>query len=125
MTSENFNSRCQSLTKTGRPCRAAATEGGLCFFHANPKKAVELGRVGGLKNGRAPVETDPLTNLDSAEAVRDTVARLIADVYTGKLHARTAAGLAALIHLQLRAIVITTLEQRVTKVEKLLAAVIE
>jgi hypothetical protein len=35
----NSNSRCQSLTKKGEPCRAAATEGGLCFFPANPNIA--------------------------------------------------------------------------------------
>ena len=37
---------CKAKTKKGSPCRAAATEGGLCFFHANPNKAAELGRVG-------------------------------------------------------------------------------
>jgi hypothetical protein len=29
--------------------------GGLCFFHANPNKAVELGRIGGKKNGQIQV----------------------------------------------------------------------
>jgi Family of unknown function (DUF5763) len=48
--------RCQALTKAGKPCRAAATEGGLCFFHANPSKAVELGRIGGLKNRHPIIE---------------------------------------------------------------------
>jgi hypothetical protein len=52
MTSNDSNSRCQGQTKGGKPCRAAATEGGLCFVHANPKKAAELGRVGGRKNRR-------------------------------------------------------------------------
>jgi hypothetical protein len=46
---------------------------------------------------------DPLPNLDSAIAIRDTVARLISDVYEGKLHPRIVAGLARPIHLQLRA----------------------
>jgi len=50
------NSRCKANTKEGRPCRAAATEGGLCFFHANPNKAVELGRIGGRKNGHTRSE---------------------------------------------------------------------
>jgi hypothetical protein len=35
-------------------------------------------------------------------AIRDTVAQLISDVYAGKLHPRIAAGLAPLMHLQLR-----------------------
>jgi len=88
------SSPCQALTKKGKPCRAAATEGGLCFFHANPNKAVELGRIGGKTRGRILVGTEPLPNLDNAIAVRDAVARLIADIYAGKLHPRIAAGLA-------------------------------
>jgi hypothetical protein len=94
----------------------------LCYFHANPNKASELGRIGGQSNRHVAGETaDPLPNLNNATAVRDTVARLIADVYAGKLHPRTAAGLAPLMHLQLRAIQITTLEERMARMEKLLA----
>jgi hypothetical protein len=42
--------------------------------------------------------------LVSATAVLETVARLIADLYEGKLHARIAGGLGPLLHLQLLAI---------------------
>src|SRR5437879_13066163 len=101
MTLKTSNPRCQSMTKSGKPCRAAATEGGLCFFHANPNKAVELGRIGGKKNGLLRVGLDPLPNLDNAIAIRDTVARLLSDVYSGKLHTRIAPGLAPLLELQL------------------------
>jgi hypothetical protein len=64
---------------------------------------------------------DPLPTLDSALAVRETVARLISDVYAGRMNPRIASGLAPLMNLQLRAIETTSLEQRLTKVEKLLA----
>src|SRR6267378_1355604 len=105
MTSKNFDSRCQSQAKSGKRCRAAATEGGLCFFHANPNKAAELGRIGGRKNRHSAAETvDPLPKLETAVAVRDAVAQLIADVYAGTIHPRVAAGLAPLLNLQLRAI---------------------
>jgi hypothetical protein len=120
MTLKNCNSPCQALTKKGKPCRAAATEGGLCFFHANPNKAVELGRIGGKKNGLLRVGLDPLPNLDNAMAIRDTVARLISDVYAGKLHPRIAAGLAPLMHLQLRVLEKTEFEKRLARVERLL-----
>jgi hypothetical protein len=120
MTLKIFNSPCQALTKKGKPCRAAATEGGLCFFHANPNKAVELGRIGGKKNGLLRVGLDPLPNLDNAMAIRDTVARLISDVYAGKLHPRIAAGLAPLMHLQLRVLEKTEFEKRLARVERLL-----
>ena len=120
MTLKTSNSPCQALTKKGKPCRAAATEGGLCFFHANPNKAVELGRIGGKKNGYMRVGLDPLPNLDNAMAFRDTVARLISDVYAGKLHPRIAAGLAPLMHLQLRVLEKTELEKRLGKLERLM-----
>jgi hypothetical protein len=58
--------------------------------------------------------------VNSASALPDTLDRLIADVYTGRLHPRIAAGLAPLMSLQLRAIKATELELRVAKLEKLL-----
>jgi len=54
---------------------------------------------------------DPLPVLNNAIAVRDTLARLIADVYAGNLQPRVAAGLAPLLNLQLRTI------ETVTKLE--------
>jgi hypothetical protein len=122
MTHKNLNSRCKAIAKSGKPCRAAATEGGLCFFHANPKKASELGRIGGRTNRHAAVENaDPLPTLDNAMAVRDTVARLIADVYAGKIQPRIASGLAPLLSLQLRAIDTTDIERRLAQLEKAMA----
>jgi hypothetical protein len=100
MTSKNSNSRCQSLNKSGKPSRAAATAGGLCFFHANPSKASKLGRIGGRSKRPSAVETvDPLPKLETAIAVRDAVAQLIADVYGGRVQPRIASGLAPLLNL--------------------------
>jgi hypothetical protein len=120
MAGRNLDSRCKALTKNGKSCRAAATEGGLCFFHANPNKASELGRVGGRSKGRSFVnDSDPLPPLDSMVAVRDAVERVIADVYSGKLHPRVAAGLAPLLQLQLRALDATEMEGRLSRLERL------
>ena len=92
MTAKNQAHRCKAKTKSGRPCRAAATAGGLCFFHANPDKASELGRIGGRSNRYAAGEpADPLPTLDNAMAVRDTVNRLIADLLAGGIDPRIAA----------------------------------
>jgi len=118
MTKPNQDSRCSAQTKSGKPCRAAATDGGLCFFHANPRKAAELGRIGGKKNGRPMAGSSPLPTLDKVTAVRDAVKQMISDVYSGKLHPRTAADLAPLLQLQLRAIEKTDFEQRLAKLEK-------
>ena len=123
MTSKTFDSRCKSLAKSGKPCQAAATAGGLCYFHANPNKASELGRIGGRSRRLStPENPDPLPTLDNALAVRSTVARLITDVYAGKLHPKIAAGLAPLLNLQLRAIETADVELRVAKLEKQAAA---
>jgi hypothetical protein len=121
MSTKKPDSRCQGRTKTGARCRAFATPGGLCYFHANPNKASELGRIGGSKKGRAPQSSEPLPTVDNVIAVRDLVARLIADVHTGKLDPKVAAGMAPLMNLQLRAIeTIETLniEMRLAKVEE-------
>jgi general stress protein YciG len=119
MTNKHQGHQCKAKTKARKRCRAAATAGGLCFFHANPDKASELGRIGGRsKRHAAAGSNDPLPTLDNAIAVRDTVARLVADVYAGRLHPRIAAGLAPLMNLQLRAIETTNIEQRLTKLEK-------
>jgi Family of unknown function (DUF5763) len=121
MTLKKPDSRCQGRTKSGNPCRAAATAGGLCYFHANPNKASELGRIGGRSKSTPAVESaEPLPTVDNAIAVRDPVARLIADVHAGKVHPKIAAGLAPLMNLQLRAIETSNLEIRVEKLEKLL-----
>jgi hypothetical protein len=110
------------------PSQAAATAGGLCFFHANPNKAAELGRIGGRNNRHVVGGTlDALPTLDNAIAVRDAVAWLIAYVYAGMIHRRIAAGLAPLLNLQLRAIETanavdpTNLEKRVAELTKLVA----
>jgi Family of unknown function (DUF5763) len=114
--------RCKALTKKGQPCRAAATAGGLCYFHANPNKASELGRIGGRSKGKFLTNnSEPLPALSSMVAVRDAVDRLIADVYAGKLHPRIAGGLAPLLQLQLRALDATDTEGRLSRIERLVA----
>jgi hypothetical protein len=119
---KNLDSRCSALAKAGKPCRAAATAGGLCFFHANPKKASELGRIGGRRKRLSTAENAaPLPELESVTAVRDAVAQLIADVYAGKMNPRIAANLAPLLNLQLRAIETIDLGERISRMEKPLA----
>jgi len=122
MTPRNPDLRCKGRAKSGKRCGAAATAGGLCFFHANPKQAAELGRIGGRSKRHAAVENlDPLPTLDNALAVRDLGARLIAEVYAGRIHPRIAAALVPILSLQLRAIDTVNLDRRLARVEKLLA----
>jgi hypothetical protein len=116
---ERDNNRCKGTTRSGRPCRAAATEGGLCFFHSNPDKAAELGRIGGTKNRYTFVAEDrPPLALESVKEVQTTLTRLIDEVYSSKLSPKTAAGLAALLNLQWRVIRSTDLERRISRLEQ-------
>jgi hypothetical protein len=80
------------------------------------------GQIGGRSKRHAAGENpDPLPTLHNALAVRDAVARLIADVYAGKVHPRITTRLAPLMNLQLRAIETVNFELRVSKLEKRLA----
>jgi len=117
----NETHRCKSKTKLGRACRAAATEGGLCYFHANPTKASELGRIGGRSKRLATAAVLDIESLNTAGAVRDTTARLISDVYSGKVRSNLASALATLLNLQLRAIQTSDQEARIAALEQKLA----
>jgi hypothetical protein len=59
--------------------------------------------------------------LNNAVGLRDALARLMAEVYAGKIDPRVAAGLAPLMSLQLRTIETVDLADRLVNVEKLLA----
>ena len=119
MDRKQNENRCQGRTKNGRPCRAFATEGGLCFLHSNPNKAAELGRKGGRKNRHAPLPcADPLPPLTTATNVRDTVAGLIEDVRSSRVPQKTASVLTPMLNLLLKAIETSDLERRIEALEK-------
>lgn len=113
---------CKSQTKTGKPCRAAATEGGLCYFHANPKKAAELGRIGGRENRFRTTEMDPLPSPDSAAKISEILDRIISELYGGELRPRVADTLGRLLNVRLRAIQVTDLERRLRELEQSIGA---
>jgi len=114
-----MKSRCKGRTKMGKPCRAAATGGGLCFFHANPNKASELGRMGGRGNRHTVAESgDPMPPLDTPVAVRDRGNRLFDDVIAGKIQPKVAAVLVSLLNLQLHAIRPADMEQQLARLEQ-------
>ena len=123
MDHKQRENRCRGITKQGKPCRAAAAEDGLCFFHANPNKAVELGRIGGRRNSHdfGTSTADPPHDLKSAKGVLDAGARLIEDVYAGRLSPRVASCLGPLLNMQMRAVQATEIETRIAKLEESMA----
>jgi len=79
-------------------------EGGLCYFHANPDKAVELGRSGG-RHGKHTYEqsTEHIAPPESAADVRRMLAETMAEVKAGKMDPKVANTLAYLATVLLRA----------------------
>ncbi len=84
-----------------------------------PTRPRNWAEIGGRSKSKPAVEnTEPLSTVDNAVAVRDLVAQLIGDVHAGKVHPKVAAGLAPLMNLQLRAIETSNLELQSAKPEK-------
>jgi hypothetical protein len=77
--------RCKAQTKAGRPCGAAPTPGGLCFFHSNPAKASELGRIGGRKNHRSGVEETSVAQSLYADSPFERLTNLYKSVSSGRV----------------------------------------
>jgi hypothetical protein len=107
---------CQGKTRTGSACRAPAGSGGLCFFHANPGRAVALGQIGGRKNRRPVVELQIPDNMTAAD-VRNLTGQAIRLLLAGELRAREAGALAQLCNLLFRFIPAADLEARVAMLE--------
>jgi hypothetical protein len=112
--------RCQGKTAAGAPCRAPATAGGLCFFHANPEKARALGQVGGRKNRYQLPDSTPRGPLSAAD-LRDILGEAIRDVRSKKITPRTAGALSQLCNSLHRILPATDLEARLARLEQQLA----
>ena len=93
------DTRCKAIAKSGKRCRAAATETGLCFFHGNPNKAAELGSLGGKRNRRSSAWiADPLPRLDSAQSAVDELNRIYDRLITGAIAPKVATTLVQMIN---------------------------
>jgi hypothetical protein len=127
MTSfKKSNFRCKARTKAGKRCRAAASAGGLCFFHGNPQKASELGRIGGLKNRHVvPEPLSPPVSLQTPIGVRNTIEDLVAHLYSGNLQPAVASVVTRLLSLQLKVIQTSDFEYRLNTLEDLIGNALE
>lgn len=112
---------CSATTKSGRhPCQAAAVHGTrFCALHADPARAAELGRMGGLKN-RHYVDIDPVTIAPptTPEDVKNLLAQAIVDVRAKRLDPRTASTLTYMSGVLLKAFESTDLERRLALLEQ-------
>jgi hypothetical protein len=96
-------------------------EGGLCYFHANPDKAVELGRIGGRGKKRvidADTDDQPIETPQSARDVKNVLADVMARTRKGLMDPKTATALGYLGTSLLRAIEVAELEQQLERLER-------
>src|SRR2546428_6430116 len=99
----------------GKPCNAVAVDGGLCAFTPDPKRAAQLGRMGGSKNRRHyPLgsETEPLHLPQTAKEVKDLLAEAMAGLHAGRLEPRIGSVIAYLGTALLKAIETTDHQER-------------
>ncbi len=115
---KHSNGRCGAVTKAGNPCTAPASAAGLCYFHANPGAAAEMGRKGGLKNRHVvPDDNVELPPLNTAEDVKLMLAKLAQDVRCRRVEPRVATSIGQIANSLLRAIETADLEKRLAKLE--------
>ena len=96
--------RCKGVTKNGTACTAWAMEGGLCYFHANPDKAAELGRNGGRRRQLSYEQSmEHIAVPESAADVRRILAETMAEVKAGRMDPKVANTVAYIATVLLRA----------------------
>jgi hypothetical protein len=109
---------CRAIAKGGRPCRAAATASGLCFFHGNPNKAVELGSIGGKRNRRPSTwDPDPLPPLDNTRSAVDDLNRIYDGVISGTITPKIATTLVQLINAKERMTEKMVIERQIAQMQ--------
>ena len=116
---QDRDGRCKALTRHGKPCKAAAMEGGLCFFHAHPEKVAELGRLGGRRNRRA-IQADPASSPPVAhnESIVHFLTQALVDLRSGRIKPREATAIAQLGRAIIYAREEVEFERKIAELEK-------
>ena len=115
--SEQSSTHCQAITSSGQPCKAKPRQDGLCFFHGDPLRAVELGRKGGRRKTTFAGDLKEIAAPKSAGDIRDLLAQSIIEIREGKLDPRRANSISYLGAGFLRALEVSDLEARLQALE--------
>jgi hypothetical protein len=110
---------CGAKTKTGDRCKAAAVENGLCAFHADPKRAAQLGRLGGQKNRRQRTGARHTRPPQTAKEIKEILAETMVGVQSGQLNPKIGSVIAYMGSALLKAIETTEMEERLQALERL------
>jgi len=109
--------QCSGNTKAGKPCRAAAGVGGLCFFHKNPDRVKSLGQIGGLKNKKfTGVSLDVPDSITATDLCRLEV-QVVKGLLSGEIPAREASALAQMFTLLHRHLPTADFDRRIAHLE--------
>jgi len=117
---EATHATCRATTKAGHQCAAPAIKGGVfCLLHADPTRAAELGRKGGMGN-RHIYEDDgrEVAAPRNASDVKDLLAEAMRAIRSGKMNPKRANALGYLGSSLLKAIEVADLEQRLERLEE-------
>ena len=105
--------KCGAKTKRGTDCRAAAVKGtSFCGLHGDPKRAVELGRMGGLRN-RHYVDTEPviINAPKTPEDVTNVLCRVMVDLRAKKMDPKMAHTLTYMTRVLIEAFAATNMQK--------------
>jgi hypothetical protein len=97
--------------------RSPPTQGGLCYFHANPNQARELGRAGGRKNRYLPLPME-LPNVLNTAAANDLILHAIGGLLSNEMDPRQVGALVQLVNCSQRINQHAELEARLEKLEQ-------
>ena len=115
-----MSTHCKARTKAGEPCKAVPVGGDFCTFHADPKRAAQLGRIGGKKNRRyaLPYDASPVRPPQTAREVKDLLAQALAGIHAGRLEPKIGSVMAYVGTALLKAINTTDIEERIAALER-------
>jgi hypothetical protein len=117
---ESMSKHCRAKTKAGKPCKASPVQRGLCAFHADPKRAAELGRIGGSKNRLQVSRSEPgsVRPPETAKEVKNLLAEAMAGIHAGRLEPKIASVMAYVGTALLKAFETTDLQERIEALEQ-------
>lgn len=113
-----MKNKCKARTKANKPCKVRAVTKGLCAFHADPTRAAKLGRIGGKRNRRHPLRSEPPTNPPTTvKELKELLSIAISQIHAGQLDPKIGGVVASVGNVLLKAFEISDLEGRIVALE--------
>src|SRR5271157_2556110 len=113
------NGKCQAKTKAGRQCRAPAVRDRIyCALHADPERAAQLGRKGGIGNRKLYEANHPKISAPrNASDVMNLLADAMAEVRAGRMDPKVGSTLGYLGTSLMKVIEVADVDDRLKRLE--------